>query len=127
MTDFELVDLWLSHWVLAMSVFVAFLSATSALIVVANLKGADLQPFVYRLVVNVYAVAAVFLIVVFAKISEGMLNVRTQMHEHNLQWFNAAYEPQFIAPVILTLGVIVQVALAIGSLWYFRLTHKSRR
>lgn len=96
MTDFELVDLWLSHWFLAMSVFVAFLSATSALIV-------------------------------FARISEGMLNVRTQMHEHNLQWFNAAYEPQFIAPVILTLGVIVQVALAIGSLWYFRLTHKSGR
>lgn len=127
MTDFELVDLWLSHWVLAMSVFVAFLSATSALVVVANLRGAELPPLAYRLAVNIYSVAAVFLITVFGKIAEGMLNVRTQMHERDLQWFNAAYEPQFIAPTLLTIGVIVQIALAIGSLWYFRSTHKARR
>jgi hypothetical protein len=126
MTDYELVDLWVTHWALAMSVFVAFLSATSALVIVAHLKGAHLERSVYRLTVSIYSVAAVFLIVLFAKIAEGALNVRGQMHESDLQWFVAAYEPQFTAPSVLALGVIVQIALAVGSLWYFRSTRSHR-
>jgi len=127
MADYELVDLWLTHLTLAISVFVAFLSATSALLVVAHFKKGGLQKPVYWLALSLYSVAVLFFVILFAKTSEGAINVRGQMHESDLHWFNAVYEPQFIAPLVLGLGIVVQIALAAGSLWYFRSTRVQKR
>ena len=122
MSQYELADLWISHLNFAMTVFVAFLSATSALLIVAHLKGRDLQQSLYRIVTALYIVSAVFFLILFAKTLEGALNVRGQMQIADLDWFNAVYEPQFIAPSVLTIGLLVQVMLAVGALWYFKST-----
>ena len=122
MSQYELADLWISHLNFAMTVFVAFLSATSALLIVAHLKGRYLQQSLYRIVTALYIVSAVFFLILFAKTLEGALNVRGQMQIADLDWFNAVYEPQFIAPSVLTIGLLVQVMLAVGALWYFKST-----
>jgi len=122
MSQYELVDLWITHLNFAMTVFVAFLSATSALLIVAHLKGKDLQPLLYRIITALYSVAAVFFLLLFAKTLEGALDIRGQMHMADLDWYNTVYEPQIIAPSILTIGLLVQVMLAVGSLLYFRST-----
>ena len=122
MTQYELLDIWQNHLALGMNVFVAFLSATSAVLIVANLKGAELPKLVYRLVVALYSVAATFLILLYGKVMEAALDVRGQMLLAEMPWFNTVYEPQFVAPLVFGTGFIVQVLLAIGSLWYFRST-----
>ena len=108
-----------------MTLFVAFLSGTSALLIVAHLKGKELHLRLYRLVAALYVVATAFFLVMYAKTLEGALDVRAQMHVADLDWFNAAYEPQIIAPLVFSLGFVVQLMLAIGSLWYLRSTRKS--
>ena len=124
MTQYELIDLWVTHWNFAVTAFVAFLSATSALLIVATLKGKELEKNVYRLVVYLYLAATIFFIGLFAKISEGIINLRGQLHEVSATWYNVVYEPQFIAPSLLVTALVVQALLAGGSLWYFRSTRR---
>jgi hypothetical protein len=121
MSQYELVDLWITHLNFAMTVFVAFLSATSALLIVAHFKG-QLQRSLYRIVIALYCVAAVIFILLFAKTLEGALDIRGQMGAANMNWYNTVYEPQLIAPTVLTIGLLVQIMLAVGSLWYLKST-----
>jgi len=44
------------------------------------------------------------------------------MQAAGMDWHNTVYEPQLIAPLVLTIGFIVQLLLAIGAMWYFRST-----
>ncbi len=122
MTQYELVDLWIIHLTLAMTVFVAFLSATSAFLIVAHFKGKELRQALYWIVTALYCVAAVFFLLMFAKTLEGALDIREQAKLAGLDWFNIVYEHQILAPTIFTIGFIVQVLLAVGSIWYFRST-----
>jgi len=122
MNEYELLDLWITLLNFAVTVFVAFLSATSALLVVAHLKGGDLSPVLFRLVTALYIVAAAFFLIMYGKTAEGALNVRGQMREAGMDWHNTVYEPQMIAPALLTIGFLVQLLLAVGSVWYFRST-----
>ncbi len=122
MSEYELLDLWITLLNFAVTVFVAFLSATSALLVVAHLKGDELSPTLFRLVTALYCVAAAFFLIMYAKTSEGALNVRGQMQAAGMDWHNTVYEPQFIAPMLLIIGFFVQLLLAGGAVWYFRST-----
>ena len=124
MSQYELVDLWITHLTLAMTVFVAFLSATSAFLIVAHFKGKELRQALYWIVTTLYCVSAVFFLLVFAKTLEGALDVREQAKLAGLDWFNIVYEPQILAPTIFTIGFIVQVLLAVGSIWYLRSTRR---
>ena len=122
MSQYELVDLWITHLTLAMTVFVAFLSATSAFLIVAHFKGKEFRQALYRIVTALYCVAAAFFLLMFAKTSEGALDIREQAILAEMDWYNIVYEPQMIAPIVFTIGFIVQVLLAVGSVWYFRST-----
>ena len=122
MSQYELVDLWITHLTLAMTVFVAFLSATSAFLIVAHFKGKELRQALYRIITALYCVSAVFFLLMFAKTLEGALDIREQAKLAGLDWFNIVYEPQILAPTIFTIGFIVQVLLAVGSIWYLRST-----
>ena len=122
MSQYELVDLWITHLTLAMTVFVAFLSATSAFLIVAHFKGKGFRQALYRIVTALYCVAAVYFLLMFAKTSEGALDIREQAILAEMDWYNIVYEPQMIAPIVFTIGFIVQVLLAVGSVWYFRST-----
>jgi len=122
MTEYELLDLWIALLEFAVTVVVAFLSATSALLIVAHLKGPELSLVLFRMISAVYCVAATFFLIMYGKTSEGALNVRGQMQAAGMDWHNTVYEPQLIAPLVLTIGFIVQLLLAIGAMWYFRST-----
>ena len=124
MSQYELVDLWITHLNFAMTVFVAFLSATSALLIVAHFKGKELQQPLYKIITALYCVAAVFFLLLFAKTLEAALDIRGEMGVANMDWYNTVYEPQLIAPTVFTIGFFVQVLLAAGSLWYFRSTRR---
>jgi len=104
--------------------FVAFISATSALVIVANVKGKDLQPQAYKLVRYLYVVASVFFLVFMGKVAESILNLRVQMHAADMDWYNVVYEPQFVLPLIMIAGLVVVVSLVIGALWYFSSVRK---
>lgn len=125
MTEYELLDLWIALLEFAVTVVVAFLSATSALLIVAHLKGDRLSPALFRMVTALYCVAAAFFLVMYGKTSEGALNVRGQMQAAGMEWHNTVYEPQFIAPMLLGVGFVVQLLLAIGAVWYFRSTRRA--
>ena len=124
MSQHELVDLWLTSLSLAMTVFVAFLSATSAYLIVAHFKGKELQRSLYRIVTALYCVSAIFFLAMYAKTVEGALDIRDQARILGLDWFNIVYEPQALAPTTFTIGFIVQILLAAGSIWYFRSTRR---
>lgn len=118
MSQSDLVDLWVTHMDFLLVLFVAFMSATSAFVVVANIKGKDLSAAACRLVRCLYVVASVFFLVFMGKVAESILNLRGQMHAANMEWYNVVYEPQFILPLILIIGLVVVVSLVVGSLWY---------
>jgi hypothetical protein len=122
MSHYELVDLWITHLTLAMTVFVAFLSATSAYLIVAHFKGGELRQSLYRIVTALYCVAAVFFLLMYAKTLEAAIDIRGQAILADMDWYNIVYEPGMMAPFIFTTGFIVQVLLAVGSVWYFRST-----
>ena len=125
MSQYELVDLWISQLNFSTTIFVAFISATSALLIVAHLTGKDLHQFLYRIITALYSVAAVFFLLTFAKSSEALLNIRGQMHMADMDWYNAVYEPQIIAPLVIAIGILLHVILAVGSLLYFKSTRSN--
>src|SRR5210317_1213309 len=99
MNQSELIDLWLTHMDFLLVLFVAFISATSAFVVVANVKGKELSLAACRLARHLYIVASMFFLVFMGKVSESILNLRGQMHNANMEWYNVVYEPQFILPL----------------------------
>ena len=122
MSQYELIDLWVTHITHAMTVLVAFLSATTAYLIVAHLKGAELRQSLYRIVTALYCFAAAFFVLMYAQSMVAAINIREQARLADVDWYNAVYEPPMIAPILFTTGFVVQVALAIGSVWYFRST-----
>ena len=97
----------------------AFISSTSAYLIVANIKGRELPNKLFVLVTCLYILASTYFILFYVKVCESMLNVRTRMIEANMDWHTVVYEPQFIFPAIVSIGGILMISLAIGSIWYF--------
>jgi len=76
----------------------------------------------YRIVTALYSVAAAFFLLLYAKTLEAAMDVREQARLADMDWYNIVYEPGMMAPFIFTTGFVVQVLLAVGSVWYFRST-----
>jgi len=125
MTPAELISLWVTHMNFLLVLFVSFMSATSAFVIVAHVKGKELHPVAYKLVRYLYVVASAFFLVFMGKVAESILNLRGQMREAGMDWYNVVYEPQFILPLILITGMIVVISLAAGSLWFFHSVRKA--
>jgi len=124
MTQYEFIDLWIMHLEFALTVFVAFLSATSAFLIVAHFKGGELRQSLYRIVTALYCVAVVFFVLMYAKGLQAAIDIREQARLAGMDWYNIVYESEMMAPFTFATGFIVQVILAIGSVWYFRSTRR---
>lgn len=122
MSQYELIDLWVSHIGHAITVFVAFLSATTAYLIVAHFKGGELRQSLYRIVTALYCFGAIFFMLLYAKSLEAAINIREQARLAEIDWYNAVYEPPMIALIAFSMGFVVQAVLAAGSVWYFRST-----
>lgn len=124
MSQSELIELWVTHMDFLLALFVSFMSATSAFVVVANIKGQELSKQACGLVRGLYVVASVFFLVFMGKVAESILNLRGQMHAADMEWYNVVYEPQFVLPLLLTTGLIVIASLVAASLWYLSSVRK---
>lgn len=122
MSHYELIDLWVTHVAHMVTVFVAFLSSTSAYLIVAHLKGGELRQSLYRIVTALYCTAAVFFVLLYSKAFEAAINIREQARLADMDWYNIVSEHPMMASFVFTTGFIVQVILAVGSVWYFRST-----
>jgi signal transduction histidine kinase len=124
MTEYEMSSLWLQHWTFLLSMFLAFISGTSAFLIVINLKGRDLSVQLYRLVLALYLIATLFFMLFMGKVTESILNLRRQMIEKGMDWYNVVYENQTILPILMALGLILIVSLVVGAVWYSRSVRK---
>ena len=124
MSQSELIGLWVTHMDFLLVLFVSFISATSAFVVVANIKGQELSKQACRLVRSLYIIASVFFLIFMGKVAESILNLRGQMHASDMEWYNVVYEPQFVLPLLLTTGLIVTISLVAASLWYLSSVRK---
>lgn len=124
MSQSELIELWVLHMDFLLVLFVSFMSATSAFVVIANIKGQELGNQACRLVRGLYVVASVFFLIFMGKVAESILNLRGQMHAAGMEWYNVVYEPQFVLPMLLTTGLIVTISLVAASLWYLSSVRK---
>jgi hypothetical protein len=104
------------------TVFVEFLSSTSAYLIVAHLKGGELRQSLYRIVTALYCTAAVVFVLRYSKAFEAAINIREQARLADMDWYNIVSEHPMMASFVFTTGFIVQVILAVGSVWYFRST-----
>ncbi len=119
MSGYELLDAFDSHLASVISFFVAYISATSAFLVVAYLAAPRLPSLVARLVVGLYSLTAVFFLMIFQRHWTSMLTIRDQMGDAGLSWYPAVYEPPWVLPTAMWVGVIVMSILYVGSVWYF--------
>jgi signal transduction histidine kinase len=124
MTEYEMSSLWLQHWTFLLSMFLAFISGTSAFLIVINLKGRDLSVQLYRLVLALYLIATLFFMLFMGKVTESILNLRRQMIEKGMDWYNVVYENQTILPILMALGLILIVSLVVGAVCYSRSVRK---
>ncbi|MGD9603449.1 MAG: hypothetical protein AB7O21_06110 [Gammaproteobacteria bacterium] len=118
MTEYELTNAFLSHAGLLLTYFMAFVSATSALLVVAYFAGTNLPVLLSRVVVGIYASTSLFLMTSFQRQSALFLAVREQMRPH-VDWHTAVTEPAWILPTMLWLGLATMLAVFAGGIWYF--------
>ena len=119
MSGYELLDAFDSHLSSVISFFVAYISATSAFLVVGYLAAKDLPALVARLAISLYSLTAIFFLAVFQRHWTSLLTIRSQMRDAGLVWYPAVYEPQWIIPTTLWTGVFVMAVLYAGSIWYF--------
>ena len=118
MSAYELTDAFMNHVQLGMTFFMAFLSATSAFLMVAYLAGCNLPSYLAKVVVSIYTLASIFLIFSFHRISSIFIAIRDEMHGI-ANWHPAVYEPQAIIQVVQWLVVVIMILLYLSSLWYF--------
>ncbi len=85
MTDFELVDAVASHAALFITFFMAFISATSALLVVAHVAAEKMPVALVRVVIAIYTVTSLFVIGCFQRLTQVALGIQGQMGE-SLNW-----------------------------------------
>lgn len=119
MNEHDFLNIWVIHANFLLTLFVAFISGTSGYLIVANVKGKVLNSKLFALVTGLYILAATYFILFYAKVCESMLNIRSQMIDADMGWYNVVYEPQSILPILMTIGGVLMISLAMGSIWYF--------
>lgn len=104
--------------------FVSFISATSALLVVAHLASKELSSTIVKLAIALYTFTAIFFLGNFQRAFNVTIAVRDRMVSENVSWYPAAVEPQWIIPAVMWIGVAVMVVLAVGSISYLISTRR---
>ena len=94
MSHYELTDLFYNHFSLSVAIFMAFVSATSALLGIAFFASHLIPKILVRVVMLTYVTTSVFLISAFQRNAELMIVIRDQMKE--IKWHLAVSEPAWI-------------------------------
>ena len=118
MSQFELANLFATHFALSLSIFAAFISATSALLVATYFASRSISSKLARVIIAIYVASSVFLITAFQRNSDIIVRVRS-LFGHDMSWHTAASEPVWILPVATSIGTLTLVAIMIGTIWYF--------
>ncbi len=119
MTDYELLDLLISHMELVHVYFLSFISATSAFLVVAHSAAKKLSSAIVKIAVTLYLFTTIFFIANFQRSFTITINVRDQISNAQLSWYATVYEPQWIMPSTMWIGVFIMLILSVASTWYF--------
>ena len=127
MTPSDLITHWIEHMNFLVTLLLAFLSSTSAFLIVANVKGRDLPKQLCTLILFLYCFASVFFLGFMSKVAEGIFNLRNQMHEAGMSWYVVVYEPQGILPSLFIVGALIMISLMIGSVWYLLSLRRSAK
>jgi hypothetical protein len=117
MTDYELIDVFTSCIGLMINIFMAFISVTSAFLIVLFLAGDELPVFLKKLITAIYCAAGIFVIAIFHRTFTMQIDVRDQMGP-SLAWHTGVYEPQWLMPAVMYIGIAIMLMLFIGALWY---------
>ncbi len=119
MNEYQLLDVFNAYLNTTIAFFVSYISATSAFLAVAYSVGRKLESLVAKLVVTLYTLTAVLFVIIFQRNWSALITIREQMHDLEMKWFPAVYEPQVALPVTMWIGVIIMSLLYAGSVWYF--------
>lgn len=119
MTQYELVDAFLSHISMAVTFLTAFLSATSAFLITVYLAGAKIPTLLSRLMLGIYVIASLFFVTNYNRIWSIAADIRGLMTTE-VPWHTSVVEPQWLFPSVGYLGLFVMGAMFIGSVAYYR-------
>ena len=98
MTQFEFADLFANHFALSLSIFTAFISATSALLVATYFASHSISSKLARVIIVIYVASAVFFITAFQRNADILVRIRN-LFDESMSWHTAATEPVWILPV----------------------------
>ena len=117
MSHYELTDLFYNHFSLSVAIFMAFVSATSALLGIAFFASHLIPKILVRVVMLTYVTTSVFLISAFQRNAELMIVIRDQMKE--IKWHLAVSEPAWIMIYGVGVGLVTMIMISVGAVWYF--------
>ena len=118
MTAFELTTLFASHLELLITILMAFISVTSAFLVALYFMDSKLGTILKILIAGLYILSSLFLIGVFQRTSDLLIQIRTNLTAKVI-WHTAAIESEWILPAFLGAGLILQILLFLGAMGYF--------
>ena len=117
--DLALVEAFNSHLETMLTIFLGYVSATSAFLVVAHLAATELSTILARFVNSLYSITTLALAGITQRQGEVILGIRSQMGEV-LSWHPAVYEPAWVLVMFMRSPFVVMVLIYAGSIWYFR-------
>ena len=118
MTEFELAEIFISYVEMALTYFMAFISATSAIVVVAHMVGGEMTRALANVVILIYTVASLYLGASFERVTNAVIVIRDQM-DPTLTWHPAVTEPQWVLKILYWSGVGATIVLYTTAMWYF--------
>jgi hypothetical protein len=117
MSDYELADIFVTHVQVLLTYFMGFISATSALLVVAHVAGSTLPVALVRVVIAIYTITSVFMIASFQRLSVVMLGIRGEMGE-SLSWHAVVQEEPWVLELLTSIGVFAMIVIYLSGVWY---------
>jgi hypothetical protein len=125
MSQFEVADLFVSYLAITITIFVAFVSTTSAILVAAYFTKGSIPNKLAWVVIVIYSTSSIFLIGAFQRTSEVLVALRVQMQEIAL-WHTAVAEAAWVLPTLTTIATVTMLVIAIGAIWYFQYSRSSK-
>ena len=119
MTDYELVDSFMSHINLVMTFFLAFITVTSAFLVAVHLAGSGLSSRLITILSSLYSITSIFLIYGTFSVFRIVASIYAQIREQ-VSWHPVASEASWMVLVTSWGMTLVMVLLFVSSLLYLK-------
>jgi len=123
MDEYQIVDLFNSHVETLIAIFMAFVSTTSAFLIVTYLAASEFPTILARVTVGLYVITSVTLMGIGEREAATLLALRARM-VGVATWHPVVLEPEWIAPAASYAMVSVMALLLISSMWFFIYTRR---